>query len=130
VEAEPANVYTGIGTVLVDGMAASCYVVSEWWGWADMLPTRLFGCIAPSLLRHPLYDRVRRSFDKFVDPWLYRFGALRSRAWRSSLPFRAPSQAKPLHMLRWPSEEEKHLDMRCDGSRLCHWPPLAATHWT
>jgi hypothetical protein len=91
--AHPANIYTAAGTVVVDGVAASCYVVSEWWGWADMLPTRALAWLWPSLPRSAAYDAGRRAVDRVVDPVVYRYGWVRDRvaaALAAGAPLRAP----------------------------------------
>jgi len=73
--AEPVNVYTTADTVIVSGVACSCYAVSEWWGWTDMAPTKLLDWCFPGATASPRFETFRLRWDQCWDTLLYRFSS-------------------------------------------------------
>jgi hypothetical protein len=64
--AEPVNIYTTLDTVVVGGTAASCYAVSEWIGWVDMLPTKLLDFVWPGATGSAWFESFRKRFDSHI----------------------------------------------------------------
>ena len=64
--AQPANVYTANDTVVVGGACCSCHVISEWYGWLDMLDATLLAWVAPGATGSRWYEAARRWWDGAV----------------------------------------------------------------
>jgi hypothetical protein len=66
VTAVPTNIYTDRDTVVVNGVACSCYAVSEWIGWVDMLPTKLLDFVWPGATGSAWFESFRKRFDSHI----------------------------------------------------------------